>query len=162
MLKYHNIKETKKLGNRIKDLRLISEFSIEDIASMTGFARQTITSVENGGNTDSSHLIEIAKAIGVHPKELFNFDLELKPRYKLSPNRINSNLLTLRLNKLCSGTDFFKNPKFVSEVCSYLLGEFKIKSDSTKVSVVLKRLVNDGKLIYSKNGRKNIYVKKKK
>ena len=162
MAKYHNIRETRKLGSRIKELRLANEFNVEDIASMTGFARQTIASIENGSNANSSYLIEIAKAIGVHPMEIFNFAVELRPRFKLSPNRINSNLLTLRLHKLCSETDFFKTPKLVSEVCNYLLSEFKIKSNSTKVSVVLKRLVNEGKLQYSKSGRKNIYTKKKK
>jgi transcriptional regulator with XRE-family HTH domain len=162
MAKYHNTRDTKKLGSRIKELRLANEFSIEDIASMTGFARQTINAIEKGSNTDSSHLIEIAKAIGVHPMELFNFTLELKPRYKLSPKRINSNLLTLRLNKLYSETDFFKTPKFVSDVVAYLSGELNVKSSSTKVSVVLKRLVADGKLQHSKNGRRNSYLKKKK
>lgn len=140
----------------------MKEFNIEDIAALTGFARQTIKSIENGGNTDISHIIEIAKALEVHPKELFNFSIDLKPRYKLSPNRINSNLLTLRINKLCQESDFFKTPKLVSEVCAYLFSEFKIKKDSTKVSVVLKRLVKEGKLQYSKSGRKNSYLKRKK
>lgn len=162
MAKYHNKKETKKLGNRIKELREAREFSIEDIASITGFVRKTITSIENGSNTDTSHIIEIAKAIGIHPMEIFNIPFELKPRFKLSPKRLNSNLLTLRLNKLYSETDFFKTPKFVNDVIVYLSEEFNIKSSSTKVSVVLKRLVADGKLQYSKNGRRNIYLKKKK
>ena len=100
------------LGNRIKELRLISEFSIEDIASMTGFARQTITSVENGGSTDSSHLIEIAKANGVHPKELFNFDLlevmntELYNEFKLWSNvedeRISNYALLIEVESIIS------------------------------------------------------------
>ena len=162
MAAYHNIKETKKLGNRIRELRLQKEFYIEDIAAMTGFARQTITAIEKGNNTDSSHLIEIAKALGVSPMELFNFHVDLKPRYKLSPNRINSNLLTLRLTKLCLETDFFKTPRVVSDVLSYLQSEFKIKSDSTKISVILKRLVSEDKLHFSKSGRKNSYYKKKK
>lgn len=105
------------LGNRIKELRLISEFSIEDIASMTGFARQTITSVENGGSTDSSHLIEIAKAIGVHPKELFNFDLlevmntELYNEFKLWSNvedeRISNYALLIDVKSIITQTNSF-------------------------------------------------------
>lgn len=160
--KYHNIKETKKLGNRISQLRLEKEFYVDDIAAMTGFARQTITAIEKGSNTDSSHIIEIAKALGVHPRDLFDFPVDIKPRFKLPPNRMHNSLLTLRLNKLCLESDFFKTAKLVSEVLDYLLNEFKIKSDSTKVSVVLKRLVKEGKLQYSKIGRKNSYIRKKK
>ena len=160
MAKYHNKKETEKVGKRISELRIMKEYSPVDIASMTGFAYQTINSIENGANTDCSHLIEIAKAIGVHPMEIFNVKFEIKPRFKLPPKRIESNLLTLRLNKLRIETDFFKTPKFVNEVCQYLLEEFKIKTTSTKVSVVLKRLVIEGKLQYSKKGRKNVYKSK--
>jgi transcriptional regulator with XRE-family HTH domain len=160
--KYHNKKETKRIGIRIQELRLSKELSIEDISSMTGFTRTTITSIEKGANTDTSHLLEIAKALGIHPKEVFNLPFDIKPRFKLSPKRLNNNKITLRLNKLSSETDFFKTPKYVSDVVKHLKEEFEIRSDATTISVVLKRLVTGGKLVYTKNGRKNIYTKKKK
>ena len=80
MAKFYNKKEIKKIGELIRGLREGNEWSIEDIASMTGFARNTITAIENGSNTDIIHLIEIAKAIGVHPMELLNISLEIRPR----------------------------------------------------------------------------------
>ena len=161
MAKFHNKKETKKIGNRIQSLREKQEFSIEDVASMTGFARNTITAIENGSDTDTRHLLEIAKAIGVHPMELFHVSIEIKPRYKLSPKRLARNLLTLRINKLVSETQFFDKPRFVSDVMKHLADEFQIKANSTHASVVLKRLVEGGKLKYTKAGRQNSYSKKK-
>lgn len=129
---------------------------------MTGFARNTITAVEVGANADSSHLIEIAKAIGVHPMEIFNVPFEIKPRYKLSPKRLAKNLLTLRISKLVSETQFFDKPKFVGDVINHLADEFEIQATSTHASVVLKRLAKEGKLKYTKVGRQNNYSKLKK
>ena len=148
------------MGIHIRTLREARELSIEDVASMTGFARNTITAAEKGSNTDTSHLIEIAKAIGVHPMELLNVPFEIRPRFKLSPKRLDQNRLTLRLNKL-SSTSFFDKPKLVSEVILHLQQEYEIKVNSTHASVVLKRLVSDGVLKYTKSGRQNNYSKRK-
>lgn len=158
---YHNKKDTKKLGKRIETLRLQKNLSMEDIAFMTGFAKATIMAVENGANTDSSHLIEIAKAIGVHPMELFNLPFDIKPRYKLSPNRQDRDQLTFRLNKLHAETDFFENPRFVNDIGEYLSEEYNIQPDASSVSVILARMVKEGKLSYTKIGRRNYYSKPK-
>lgn len=164
MEKYHNIKETKKIGAHIEKLRKDRDLSIGDIAQMTGFANSSISSVENGGETDTSHLIEIAKAIGVHPSELFDITFEIKPRFKLDPNRQKRNLLTSRIKKIYENTNFFDKPRFVSDVASYMEEIYKIKSGSasTSISIVLKRLSDKGYLKYSKAGRRNQYVKNKK
>ncbi len=159
---YQNKKDLKKIGKQVAALRAATEFSIEDIAFMTGFTRKTIVAIENGSNTDISHIIEIAKAIGVHPAEIFNLEFEIKPRFKLSPQRLNSTLLTKRIRKLAIETDFFISPKQVSDVLTYLLEEYKIKAQSTNTSVVLKRLVTEGKLSFQKSGRNNVYTKRKK
>ena len=157
MAKFYNKKEIRKIGDLVRRLREDNEWSIEDIASMTGFARSTITAIEKGSNTDLIHLIEIAKAIGVHPMELLNISLEIRPRYKLSPKRLARNPLTLRINKMILETQFFYKPRFVSDVIDYLQQEFQIKANSTHISVVLKRMGKDGKLKYDKIGRQNSY-----
>ena len=162
MRHYHNKKETKKIGNRINFLRKENKFSIEDVAEMTGFTRALIIGVENGKNTDTSHLIEIAKAIGVHPMEIFNVDFEIKPRYKLSPKRQQREFLTQKIKFLFSETDFFNTPKFVSEVASKINEDFGVNPSSTVVSVILKRLVSANKLSFKKVGRNNAYSKRKK
>lgn len=162
MANYHNKKETKKIGQRIQDLREEKELSIEDVASMTGFTWKTIKAVESGANADTSHLIEIGKAIGVHPKELFDVPMEIKARYKLSPKRLASNKLTHRITKLATEGNFFDKPRFVKDVISQLKEDFDIDANTAHVSMVLKRLSKAGALKYSKAGRLNHYIKGKK
>ena len=71
------------------------------------------------------------------------------------------NQLTLRINKLLFESQFFDKPKFVSDVMKYLQEEHGVKANSTHASVVLKRLVKEGKLKYTKVGRQNYYSKQK-
>ena len=161
MQNYQNKKDLRRIGKKVQALRADTEFNVEDIAYMTGFTRKTIVAIENGSNTDISHIIEVAKAIGVQPKDVFDIEFDIKPRFKLSPQRLNSNLLTKRLTKLVNETNFFNSPQPVSAVIDQLLEEYHITTESTKVSVVLKRLANEGKLTFQKSGRNNIYSRKK-
>lgn len=138
-----------------------SGFSIDDISDMTGYGKSRISVIENGGETTTSHLIEIAKAIGVHPKEIFDIPFLIKPRYKLSPKRQERNRLTFRINKLYEETGFFNSPVFVKNVDQFLRDEYNIKANSSAISQILKRLVTEGKLKYVKAGRQNQYSKKK-
>lgn len=124
---------------------------------MTGFTRNTITGVENGKNTNTSHLIEIAKALGVHPMSLFDVPFVIKPRNPLPPQRKERTLLTARIEKLISESNFFATPKFVNEVVNHFLEEYKVKPDPVQTSAVLKRKVKEGKLKYIKVGRDNHY-----
>lgn len=138
------------------------ELTVEDISDLTGFARNTIISFERGANTDTSHLIEIAKAIGFHPRELLNIPFDIKPRYKLSPKRLARNRLTLKINKLYFETKFFDEPRFVRDVIKHLSEYSGIKATSAHTSSVLKRMSHEGKLKYAKVGRQNRYSKKRK
>ena len=158
MRRYHNKKDTKRIGEQVEKLRKRNGWNIEDIAAMTGFSRTTITSIEKGMETDTSHLMEIAKAIGVHPKELFDIPFEIKPRFKLPNKRKDRNNLTVRLYHLVTDAGFFNEPRFVAEVKVALQENFKIKADPIQISVTLIRMVKDGKLIARKVGPKNKYT----
>lgn len=162
MKKFRNKQITKQIGARIQALRAKASFSISDVADMTGFSYQAISAIEKGEEVTASYLVEIAKALGVHPMELLNISVTIKPRYPLSPQKKESNKITHRITKLYEETEFFNTPKFVRDVTKYFLEEFKIKVASDSVSIVLKRLVDAGKLTYSKSGRQNKYVRKRK
>lgn len=149
------------MGAHIRSIRESTEFTVEDIAAMTGFDRNTITAIEKGSNTDLTHLIEIAKALGVAPMQLLNIPFDIKPRYKLPPNRVAAQRLTARLSKLAGSTGFFDSPRFVRDVVAYLREEYGIEANPTHVSVILKRLVASGILKYKKVGRDNNYSKRK-
>jgi transcriptional regulator with XRE-family HTH domain len=160
--RYHNKKETSKIGAKIRDLRNKSGFSLDDVAYMTGFTQSLLSAIENGSETGISHLIEIGKAIGVHPKEILDLPMEIKPRFRLSPQRKERNRLTFRITALCNDTDFFDTPRFVRDVVDQLLDDSKAKISSASVAVVMKRLNESGKLKHNTVGRQKQYFKKKK
>jgi transcriptional regulator with XRE-family HTH domain len=65
----------KKFGLQVKELRLQKGFSQEELAWETGLEFSQINRIENGKiNTSISNIFIIAKALGVKPMELLNFD----------------------------------------------------------------------------------------
>lgn len=160
MAKFHNPIDTKKVGRKITQLRTSAGFSISDIAEKTEFAYQTISNIEAGEETTLSYLIEIAKAIGVHPEEFFNgIKFSKQTRSKLNPKRKEKERITLRLQELSKHTDYFKVPRYVRDVVSYFKENFKQAPSSITVSVVLNRFVKDGVLKYNLVGRQKKYYK---
>lgn len=136
-------------------------YSLEDISAMTGFSVNTLSSIENGGDTYISYCMAICKALGVAPAELFSIDLELQPRFELPPDRRNRALTTLRVGQLFE-SGFFATPKLVVSVLEEFALTYGIQPESSEVSTALKKLTNDGKLEFTKEGRRNLYVRKKK
>ena len=161
MKAFRNKSATNKIGTKIRDIRSKAGFSLDDIADMTGFTQSSLSGIENGSETGISRLIEVAKAIGVHPKELLDVPIEIKPRFPLSPKRKERNRLTFTITTLCRETDFFRTPRFVRDVIEYLRNEYKTKTTAPSVSVVLLRLVEQGSLLKKKQGRQNLYFTKK-
>ncbi len=124
---------------------------------MTGLSINTLSSIENGGNTYVSHCIAICQSLELKPSELFDIQIELKPRYELPPARRNRALTTLRVNKLLE-SGFFNTPRFVESVVEELAANYGVQVDSSEISTALKKLNDDGKLTFSKSGRRNLYV----
>ncbi|MDP4248822.1 MAG: hypothetical protein Q8918_01795, partial [Bacteroidota bacterium] len=96
-----------------------------------------------------------------HPSEILNIPFDIRPKYKLSPKRQDRDKLTFRISKLFNETDLFRTSVFAKDVVQSLNDQYKINASSSAVSQVLKRLVTDGKLKYSKVGRQNCYIRKK-
>ena len=153
---YHNIKATKQIGANIKELRKLKELEVEDISDMTGFPSATIRSIEKGNECTISYLIAIALALDVHPKEILNINIKIKPLFSLSAKRKEKSRLTSRINKL-TGTEFFNTPRFAREVCLQLKKEYNFKASSDAVSVILIRLKSQKKLFSTMHGRQNKY-----
>ncbi|MHB1177602.1 MAG: helix-turn-helix domain-containing protein [Daejeonella sp.] len=160
MRKYFDKFSLSQIGDRIRKYRKKHGYSLEDVSAMTGFSINTISSIENGGDTYISYCIAICQALEVNPTELFEIELDLKPRYELPPDRRNRALTTLRVNQLLD-SGFFSTPKLVVFVVEEFAAVYGVQPDSAEVSTALKKLANDGKLNYTKSGRKNLYVKKK-
>lgn len=162
MKQYHNKKETIKVGEQIRKLRKDAGFSIDDIADMTGFGKTLLSGIENGAETGISHIIEIAKAIGVHPMEIFNLSFVIKPRFKKNPQRQRRNLITYTIIKVSDDTDFFSSPRFIREIVAYLKDRYKTKVNPISVAAAMRRLSTEGKFRIQKAGRQNQYIKKSK
>ena len=162
MKKFRNPKETKKLGVRIAQLRVAAGYNIADIADMTGFSYQTISNIEKGVEATVSYIIEIAKAINVHPKELFDIKFEKQPRFKLSPQRKEKNRFKQSIDDLLENSDFFNTPQFVRDVLKELNFKASSKAESVIVSTALTRMVTDGRLKFNLVGRQKQYYKRKK
>lgn len=160
MRKYFDEASAKQIGEKIRAFRKDRGYSLEDISAMTGFSVNTISSIENGGDTYLSYCIAICQAIGVEPAELFKLELELKPRFELPPDRRTRALTTLRINQLYE-SGFFETPRLVVSVLEEFESTYGVQPESSEVSTALKKLAIDGRLQYTKEGRRNLYVKKR-
>ena len=158
MTKYHDRKITKLIGGKIKKLRERAGLEIEDIAEITGFHRNTIISIERGSNTDLSHFVQIAFALGKQPGELLGMDFDIKQRNQLSATRKQKNRLTSRITALIK-EDFFKTPKSSKDVQGELAEKYpdSVNLETKNISVILKRKVVNGKLKAKKSRRSNLY-----
>lgn len=62
----------KKIGKRIKEIRLLKNLTQEDVAWGAEIEPMQLSRIERGIiNTSISHILAIAKAIGVSPKDFF-------------------------------------------------------------------------------------------
>lgn len=159
MGKYVDESSAIQIGEKIRKYRKDKGYSLDDVSAMTGFSINTLSSIENGGNTYVSHCMAICQALELKPSELFNIKLELKPRFELPPDRRNRALTTLRVNQLLE-SGFFSSPKFVESVVEEFAESYGVKIDSSEISTALKKLSNDGKLQFTKSGRRHLYVKR--
>jgi DNA-binding XRE family transcriptional regulator len=63
-------------GKRIRRLRRERELTATAVASEVGITRQYFHAIERGMYAPSDDVrVKIAKAIGVEPEEIFNYDL---------------------------------------------------------------------------------------
>lgn len=75
---YRDQKFIEQVCKKIIEIRKAKGIVQEDLVERTGFDIRQIGNIERGiSNTSISNLAQIARALGVHPKELLDFDFEL-------------------------------------------------------------------------------------
>lgn len=126
---------------------------------MTGLTAATIRNIENGNETYLSNFIAVCLAITMHPKDMLDIQMTIKPLFELSQPRKEKSRLTPRIENFLE-TDFFKIERTANEVVQELSLLYKIKTKTPIVSVILNRKVEEGMLKVSKKGRFNVYKKK--
>jgi len=74
---YRDQKFIEQFCKKIIEIRKAKGIVQEDLVERTGFDIRQIGNIERGiSNTSISNLAQIARALGVHPKELLDFDFE--------------------------------------------------------------------------------------
>ena len=75
---YRDQEFIKKVCEKIIEIRKRKVIVQEDLVDRTGFGIKQIGNIERGvSNTSISNIAAIAKALGVHPKELLDFDFDI-------------------------------------------------------------------------------------
>ncbi|MAB58512.1 MAG: hypothetical protein CL524_13355 [Aequorivita sp.] len=147
------------IGKRIEAQRISQDLQPEDVAEMTGLTAATVRNIENGKETYLSNFFAVCLAINLHPKDMVNIEIELKPLFALSEPRKEKSRLTPRIDHLIE-TDFLKTERSANDIVNELSAVYEIKTKTSNVSVILNRKVGEGKLKVSKKGRINFYKKR--
>lgn len=158
MTRYKNKGLLKKLGSRIKSEREKRRLEIKDVSYLTGFTDLTIKNIENGEETTISYFVEICKAMAIHPRDVFDLEISMQPRYILSPNRVEKTRLTSRIMHYID-KGYFIEERSAKDVLDQLFQDYKINTTTSAISVILKRLAEDGFLILKKRKARNFYKK---
>jgi transcriptional regulator with XRE-family HTH domain len=73
-----DIEGISQFGSHLRNIRKIKGISQEELANLADVELSQISRIERGViNTSLSQILYIAKALKVHPKELFDFDYTL-------------------------------------------------------------------------------------
>lgn len=148
------------LGKRLREERLKLRLSVSDVAYMTTISDNTINSIEKGITTNIDYYVEYAKAVKYPLQTLRDFGIALKPLRNLKGKE---NLgLTSKVRKYILETSFLNESKTVAELQEHLL-KLKLidkETTSTKLAGVMRSLLKEGVVVATKQGRKNLYLKK--
>lgn len=83
MIDLDKIKFLEHLGNRIKLLRKEKGLSLRQLAQLCDIDYSDISKIEKGQrNIQVSTILELARGLDIHPKELFDFDIDIE-KYKI-------------------------------------------------------------------------------
>lgn len=148
----------KTIGKRIQERRTSQDLQPEDVAEMTGLNAATIRNIENGNETYLSNFLAVCLAINMHPKEILDIEIVIKPIFELSEPRKEKTRLTPRIEHYLK-TNFFLIDRTAKDVVEKVEEEYHIKTTTSAVSVILKRKVKENILKSSKKGRFNVYRK---
>ncbi len=146
------------IGKRIQLQRISQGLQPEDVAEMTGLTAATIRNIENGNETYLSNFLSVSLAITMHPKDLLDIEIILKPLFELSEPRKEKSRITPRIDSILE-TGYFQINRTTKDVVEELALVYKIKTKTPIVSVILNRKVNEGKLEVSNKGRLKLYKK---
>lgn len=149
------------IGSKIQKLRTEKDLQPEDIAEMTGLTAPTIRNIENGSQTYLGNYIAVCLALGVHPKEVLDIKVPVKPLFELSDPRKEKTRLTARIESFIQN-NFFDEERSAKDVLRELETHYNTQTTTSAVSVILSRKVDEKELVVYKLGKKNVYRRRQK
>lgn len=147
------------LGKRIQHQRINEGLEPEDVAEMTGLTAPTIRNIENGSETFLSNFIAVCLAINMHPRDVMDIELTIKPFNELSEPRKEKTRLTARIDYFIE-INYFQQERTAKDVVNDLTVHYETKTTTSAVSVILNRKVEHGDLKTKKKGKINVYRSK--
>jgi transcriptional regulator with XRE-family HTH domain len=73
-----DIEGISQFGSHLREIRKLKGISQEELANLADVELSQISRIERGViNTSITQILQIAKALNLHPKELFDFDFSL-------------------------------------------------------------------------------------
>lgn len=149
----------KLIGNRLREQRLQQGLDPEDVAEMTGLTAVTIRKIETGKEFYMSNFIAFCLAVNLHPRFVFNVDIDMEPLFPLSDPRKEKTRLTARIESFIR-SDFFNKERTTRDVVNELALHYETKTTTSAVSVILARKVDEDMLTARKKGKLNLYKKR--
>ena len=153
-----------KIGEKLKEKRLLLGYSLGDISDMTDFSKSAVINLEKGIATNLDYYISYAKAIDLKLPKLFDVPILYKPKYELSEDKKSRIFLSKKIRMLYTEQDFFKKNVTVSDIIVHFEEHKQLvhtKKISTDISRILLNWVEDGILfIVEKRGNVNVYREK--
>jgi len=147
------------LGKRVQHQRINEGLEPEDVAEMTGLTAPTIRNIENGSETLLSNFIAVCLAINMHPRDVMDIELIIKPFIELSEPRKEKTRLTKRINDFIKD-NYFEEERTAKDVVNEMTVNYKAKTTTSAVSVILNRKVVEGNLKTKKKGKVKVYRNK--
>lgn len=150
----------KRIGEILRVKREEKGYSKSNISYMCGFAESTVIKVENGEASNVDFYVEYAKAVGYPLATLTDLNIPLVPKNPLTEEMLKGMQITGHIRKLVK-KGYFDEPRRSGEVRTALLKENLIDKEmtSSRVSSLLRNLVDDGTIEAEKKGKINLYFK---
>ncbi|WP_111309835.1 helix-turn-helix domain-containing protein [Confluentibacter sediminis] len=144
------------IGKRIQEQRMKEGLEPEDVAEMTGLTAPTIRNIENGSETYFYNFIAICLAINMHPKDILDIELVIKPLNELSEPRKEKTRLTARIHYFIEN-HYFEQERTAKDVLNELAANYETQTTTSAISVILNRKVVFGDLKTKKKGKIKVY-----
>jgi transcriptional regulator with XRE-family HTH domain len=149
----------KAFGIRVRKLREEVGWTQVDLAIHAGISEYQISVIENGHQGPNFQTLRaIAIALGIHPKDLFDFKYPLKLNTSFPQKERESPGATKLIHNLILSS-FFGKERTVSDVVSVIKNQFNRKVTSSEVSSILLAITRRNELHVTQRNGRNYYRK---